>query len=71
MSKKASTTLRFKTSGYSANEGLSVDPGPCRCGDMVGVAFWHDDQGAWLISYDDLAAIADAAQKARAKAEGR
>ena len=68
MKKTAPKTLRFTTAGYSVADRISVDVGPCLCGSIGdGVAFWHDDQGAWLIDYADLMAIADAATKARKK----
>jgi hypothetical protein len=61
-------TLRFKTAGYSGTDTLAVDVGPSQCGEIKdGVAFWHDNAGAWLVSYADLMVIADAATAVRSR----
>ena len=67
-SKLEDDTLRFKTAGYSATERLSVSVGVCRCAHIAdGVAFWHDDSGAWVVSYADLMTITEAATASRTR----
>jgi hypothetical protein len=58
--------LRLKTAGYSVTDVLIVEPGPAKRGDIQdGIAFRHDDQGSWVLSYGDLKRIVTAAEAAR------
>ena len=66
--KKRDGTFLFKTAGYSLRERLGVDVRVSRCGPISdGIALWHDEQGAWVLSYDDLMAIAREAAAVRNK----
>jgi hypothetical protein len=52
-------TMTFRTAGYSVKEVLRVNPQPdAKCGRIEdGVAFRHDREGGWVLSFKDLESI--------------
>lgn len=59
-------TMEIRTQGYSSKDSLTVYPEGGQCGSIKdGIAFEHDRQGPWVISFEDLGRIYRAAVKAR------
>jgi hypothetical protein len=56
----------FETAGYSDEDSLWFEPGVSRCGKILdGVALGHDGSAGWVLAFDDLKAMYEAAIAAR------
>lgn len=60
-----SDKLEFEVAGHP-EEILRFNPGPTECGNITdGVAFYHGNRGAWIVSFADLERMYLAAKLAR------
>lgn len=65
-----SNRILFTVQGYSYLDNLWFRPGSHRCGSINdGVAFAHDNDGEWILSFTDLEKMYELAKAARASAE--